>query len=141
MAKAALLNVTSPEQSKDNSLTYQIIGCALRVHKELGPGLLESLYEEAFYRKLIEAGLPVKKQPVIRVPFEGELLRRSFRPDFLVADKVVVEIKSVTSVLPLHQAQLLTYMKLARIPLGLIINFNVILLTKGVKRLIMTKAP
>jgi len=127
--------------NENNQLTYQIIGCAIAVHKDLGPGLVEGMYEEAFYRKLIDAGLRVKKQPTIRVAFEGELLRRSFRPDFLVADKVVVEIKSVASVLPIHQAQLLTYMKLAKVPLGLIINFNVILLTKGVKRLIMTKAP
>jgi GxxExxY protein len=133
--------MAEPQSSENNALTYEIIGCAIAVHKELGPGLLESVYEEAFYRKLSDAGLTVEKQPKIRVPFEGELLRRSFRPDFLVGEKVVVEIKSVASVLPLHQAQLLTYMKLARVPLGLIINFNVLLLTKGVKRLIMTKAP
>ncbi len=77
----------------------------------------------------------------MRIPYEGRLLDRSFKPDFLIEEQVVLELKSVTQLLPLHQAQVLTYMRLARIQRGLLINFNVALLVNGIKRLIMTEAP
>ena len=125
----------------DDPLTYQIIGCAIAVHKELGPGLLESVYDECMERALTKAGLSFKRKPRIGISYEGSVLDREYRPDFLVEDAVVVEVKSVAHFLPVHQAQLLTYMKLSRIRRGLLINFNVALLVNGIKRLIMTEAP
>jgi GxxExxY protein len=122
-------------------LTYEIIGCAIAVHKQLGPGLRESVYEEPFYLKLQEKGLHIQRQPRIRIPFEGKFLNKIFVPDFLIADEVVVEIKAVETILPLHEAQLVTYMRLADFPLGLLINFNVIRLVDGVRRFINTPRP
>ena len=126
---------------RDSPLTYGIIGCAMAVHKQLGPGLSESVYEEALYQKLTKNKFLVRRQPKVRVGFEGRLHHKTFRPDLLVENEVIVEIKAVEALLPLHQAQLLTYMRLAQFPLGLLINFNVVLLKNGIKRLIMTKAP
>ncbi len=127
--------------AEDDPLTYAIIGCAIEVHKRLGPGLLETPYDEGMQIELSKAGLALRHQPAIRIPYEGQLLGRSFKPDFLIEDRVVLELKSVTEFLPVHQAQVLTYMRLSGIQRGLIINFNVTLLTRGIKRLIMTEAP
>ena len=113
----------------------------MAVHKQLGPGLSESVYEEALYLKLTKNKFLVRRQPKVGVGFEGRLHHKTFRPDLLVENEVIVEIKAVEALLPLHQAQLLTYMRLAQFPLGLLINFNVVLLKNGIKRLIMTKAP
>jgi GxxExxY protein len=128
-------------EAKDDPLTYAIIGCAIKVHKKLGPGLLESPYDECLQLELNKAALTFRHQPSLRIPYEGRLLDRSFRPDFLVEEQVVVEIKSIDHFLPVHQAQVLTYMRLAAIERGLMINFNVALLVKGIKRLIQTGAP
>jgi GxxExxY protein len=125
----------------DDPLTYRIIGCAIAVHRELGPGLLESAYDECMGRALAKAGLSYRRKPRIGVTYEGSALDREYRPDFLVDDQVVVELKSVAHFLPVHQAQVLTYMKLSRVQRGLLINFNVVLLVNGIKRLIMTEAP
>jgi GxxExxY protein len=122
-------------------LTYRIIGCAIAVHREFGPGLLESPYEEALECDMIANGLVVSRQPEVKVAFGGALLHRGFRPDFVVNGKVVVEIKSVDKLLPVHVAQVLTYMKFSGIELGLLINFNVIQLVKGVRRLILSNRP
>ena len=125
----------------DDPLTYRIIGCAIAVHRELGPGLLESVYDECMGNALTKAGLSFRRKPRIRIPYEGSVLDKEYRPDFVVADQVVVEVKSVAHFLPVHQAQTLTYMKLSRIRRGLLINFNVAILVKGIKRLVMTEAP
>jgi GxxExxY protein len=127
--------------ASDDPLTYAIIGCAMRVHRELGPGLLESAYEECLSRSMSKSGLSIERQPRVKISYEGTILHREYRPDFVVQDEVVVEVKSVGGFLPVHQAQLLTYMKLAEIESGLLINFNVALLKDGIKRMIMTKAP
>ena len=127
--------------AEDDPLTYSIIGCAIKVHKKLGPGLVESLYDDALQIEFANAGLAFKRQPKLRVPYEGGLLARSFTPDFVVEERVVLELKSVASLLPVHQAQILTYMRLSEIHLGLLINFNVALLINGIKRLILTEAP
>jgi GxxExxY protein len=127
--------------AEDDPLTYAIIGCAINVHKKLGPGLLETPYDEGMQIELSKAGLSFRHQPAVRIPYEGQLLGRSFRPDFLVEEQVVVELKSVREFLPVHDAQVLTYMRLSGIHRGLLINFNVTLLMKGIKRLIMTEAP
>ena len=126
---------------EDDSLTYKIIGCAMRVHKELGPGLVESVYEECLERALVKAALGYQRQPRVEIPYEGMVLDKKYRPDFIVNGDVVVEVKSVAKLLPIHQAQILTYMKLSSIERGLLINFNVALLKNGIRRLIMTKAP
>ena len=127
--------------AKDDPLTYRIIGCAIRVHRELGPGLLESVYEECIKLELAREGLSFRSHPRIAVHYEGRILNREFRPDFVIENEVVAELKSVANFLPVHQAQMLTYMKLSRIERGLLINFNVAVLVKGIKRLILTEAP
>ena len=125
----------------DDPLTYAIIGCAIKVHKKLGPGLLETPYDDGMQIELSKAGLAFRHQPSVRIPYEGKLLPRSFRPDFVIEEQVVVELKSVKDFLPVHEAQLLTYMRLSAVQRGLLINFNVSLLVRGIKRLILTEAP
>jgi len=109
------------------------------VHRSLGPGLLESVYEECLNRELMTAGFSVARQLALSVPYEGGLLQRTFRPDFVVDDEVVVEVKAVMNLLPVHTAQVLTYLKLSQLERGLIINFNCPRLIDGVKRLILTR--
>ena len=127
--------------ARDDPLTYAIIGCAIKVHKRLGPGLLESAYHECIQPTLTDAGLTFKHQPRVRIPYEGALLNKDFRPDFVVEGQVVLELKSIANFLPVHQAQVLTYMRLAKIQRGLLVNFNVALLVNGIRRLILSEAP
>ena len=122
-------------QAKDyNAITHVIIQCAIEVHKELGPGLVEAVYEACLKRLLIRRGLKVKSQVAIPIFFQGEILDKCFKIDLLVEDKVVVELKSVEYLLPVHEAQLVTYLKLANKKIGLLINFNVVLLKNGIRR-------
>ena len=127
--------------AEDDPLTYAIIGCAIRVHKRWGPGLREDTYDDSMCVALRNRNLRFTRQPRIRVPFEGEVLNRYYQPDFVIEGQVVLEVKSVKSLLPVHDAQVLTYMRLAEIQKGLLINFNVAVLIHGVRRLVMTKAP
>jgi len=127
-------------QSRDD-LSYRIIGCAIAVHKELGPGLVESVYEECLEAGMTECGLMVSRQPSVKVVYDGTLLDRNFRPDFIVGGLIVVEIKSVQTILPVHLAQGLTYLRLTGLELGLIINFNTPQLIKGIRRLILSNQP
>jgi len=119
-----------------NKLTEKIIGCAIEVHRRLGPGLLECIYEKALCIELKIAGLYFEKQKVINVEYKGEVLGQ-FRMDIVVENLIVVEIKSVERFDPIFEAQLLSYMKLGGYKLGLLINFNQRLLKDGVKRLIL----
>lgn len=119
-------------------LTYRIIGCGMQVHTELGPGLVESVYDDCLAHALTSAGLSIERHPRLSVSYEGAPLARQFRPDFVVEKSVVVEVKSVAHLLPLHEAQLLTYMKLSRIERGLLVNFNVARLMTGIRRMILT---
>jgi GxxExxY protein len=118
-------------------LTGQIIGSAIEVHKALGPGLLESAYEECLCRELRLRGLGFERQITVPVIYKGLSLDCGYRIDLLVDRAVVVELKSVDTVLPIHEAQLLTYMKLLEKRVGLIINFNVPILTKGIFRKVL----
>jgi GxxExxY protein len=118
-------------------LTGQIIGAAIEVHKALGPGLLESAYEECLCRELRLRGLGFERQITVPVIYKGLSLDCGYRIDLLVDRAVVVELKSVDTVLPIHEAQLLTYMKLLEKRVGLIINFNVPILTKGIFRKVL----
>jgi len=114
-----------------------VIGAAIEVHKALGPGLLESAYEHCLCRELDLRGVPLQRQRPVPIEYKGTELECGYRVDLLVAALVVVEIKAVTKIESIHEAQLLTYMKLGRWKLGLLINFNVPLLKDGVRRRIL----
>ncbi len=114
-----------------------IIGAAIEVHKHLGPGLLESAYEECLAYELTENGLFVKRQKPVPVVYKEVKLDCGYRIDILVNDEVIIEIKSVDVLHPVHEAQILTYMKFARKKIGLLINFNVTVLKNGLKRYVM----
>jgi GxxExxY protein len=117
-----------------NSITNRIIKCAIEVHKELGPGLMESVYEVCLKKVMIDEGLFVKSQIILPVIFKGVPLDKDFVLDLLVEDEIILELKSVEVVLPVHEAQLVTYLKLSNKKLGLLINFNVALLKEGIRR-------
>ena len=117
-----------------NELTDTIISAAIEVHKELGPGLLESVYEVCLVSVLKNKRISVKKQVTLPVFFKGEQLEKEFVIEILVENKIVLELKSVEVILPIHEAQLVTYLKLSDKKLGLLINFNVPLLKAGIRR-------
>jgi len=120
-----------------NDLTYNIIGAAIEVHKELGPGLLESIYEKCLGHLLAEKGLRFVQQQKVPVVFRGLYLDCDLRYDLLVEDSIVVEIKAVEGLLPIHEAQLMTYLKLLNKPKGILINFNCTnIFQKGQKTLV-----
>jgi len=120
-----------------NEITAQVIGGAIEVHKALGPGLLESIYEECLCRELTLRSIPFERQKLLPIEYKGAPLDGDYRLDLLVSDAVVVEIKSVGALAPIYEAQLLTYLKLGGWRLGLLINFNVLLLKEGIRRRIL----
>ena len=120
-----------------NQVTETIIGAAIEVHRALGPGLLESTYEECLCRELSLRGVPFERQRSLPVEYKGLRLDCGYRLDLLVADTVVVEIKAVESLLPIHEAQLLTYLRLGGWKVGLLINFNVAILRQGIRRRVL----
>ncbi len=117
-----------------NSLTKRIINCAIEVHKELGPGLMESVYQVCMNKILIDEGLFVRSRVILPVVYKGDQLDKEFVLDLLVEDEIILELKSVETVLPVHEAQLVTYLKLSGKKLGLLINFNVTFLKEGIRR-------
>ncbi len=119
-----------------DNLTEQIIGAALKIHRALGPGLLESAYEACLAYELVDGGLPVELQKPVPLDYRGVHLDCGYRLDLLVADTVIIEIKAVQSVEPIHRAQLLSYLKLMRKPVGLLINFHVQMLKSGIQRIV-----
>jgi GxxExxY protein len=118
-----------------NELTAKIIGAAIEVHRIPGPGLLESAYEKCLCLEQGWRRMPYEKQKDLFVEYKGVKLDCGYRLDLVVADKVIVELKTVEKILPIHDAQLLTYLKLTGIKIGLLINFNVPVLKEGIKRL------
>jgi GxxExxY protein len=120
-----------------NKLTQVIIGAAIEVHRALGPGLLESIYEECLCRELTLRHIPFERQKPLPIEYKGLKLECGYRLDLLVAGQVVVEIKAVENLLPIHEAQLLTYMKIGGWKVGLLINFNVPILKQGIRRLVL----
>ncbi len=120
----------------ENEITNRIIGLAIEVHQSLGPGLLESAYKECLYYRLIKYGYNVEKEKPMPLIYEDVKLECGYRIDILVERKVVIEIKSVEALNDVHFAQTLTYMKLGKYKLGLLINFNVSLLKDGIRRII-----
>lgn len=119
-----------------NELTAQIIGCAIQVHKTLGPGLLESTYEACLVFDLEERGLRVKRQKLLPVHYRGRMIASAYRVDLLVEDVIIVELKTVSHIEAVHEAQLLSYLRLSGCPAGLLINFSVKQLTRGVRRIV-----
>ena len=120
-----------------DELSRNVIGCAIEVHRALGPGLLESTYRQCLACELSQAAIPFQMELPLPVRYKDVLLDCGYRIDLLVSGDLTVEIKSVETLLPIHQAQTLTYMRLAKIPLGLLINFNVTKLQNGIKRLVL----
>lgn len=128
--------ISAPRVSRLNQLTEQIIGAAIEVHRQTGPGLMESVYEECLCYELSRLGLAFQRQVHLPVSYKGVKLDCGFIMDLLVEDIVVLELKTVDQLLPIHFAQLLTYLKLSGKKVGLLINFNEPVLTKGLKRLV-----
>ncbi len=124
------------QKEEINRISGIILDCAIEVHKQLGPGLLESVYEMCLYKELRLRKLYVERQVPLPVIYKGENLDVEFRVDLLVENEIVIELKAVEIMLPVHEAQLLTYLKLADKKLGLLINFNVPKLVGGFKRML-----
>jgi len=119
-----------------NEISAQIIAAAMRVHSAIGPGVLESVYQTCLHHELRKSGLAVEAQVTLPVIYDGLHLESGYRIDLLVENRVIVELKCVDDLLPIHKAQLLTYLKLANKPLGLLLNFNVVHLRDGIKRVL-----
>ena len=120
-----------------DELSRSVIGCAIEVHRNLGPGLLESTYRQCSACELSHAGILFRMEVPLPVRYKDILLDCGYRIDLLVRSEVIVEIKSVEALLPIHQAQILTYMRLANVPIELLINFNVTRLQTGIKRFVL----
>lgn len=121
----------------ENELSSKAIGAAINVHKALGPGLLESAYQECLYYELQKIGLAVDKEKPLPLVYESVKLECGYRVDLLVENKLIIEVKAVEALNDVHLAQVLTYLKLSQCRLGLLINFNVVLLKDGIKRVIL----
>jgi GxxExxY protein len=121
----------------ENLLSNQIIGAAIDVHRQLGPGLLESVYEECLAYELTSRGISFERQKPVAVIYKEVHLDCGFRLDLFVENKVIVEIKAIDNLMPIHDAQVLTYLKLTHCKLGLLLNFNVLILKNGIKRLVL----
>lgn len=120
----------------ENELSNKVIGCAIEVHKQLGPGLLESAYQECLYYELIKAGLNVQKEKPMPIVYKEVKLDHGYRIDLLVENKLVIEIKTVDAFTDVHTAQVLTYLRLGNYKLGLLLNFHVTTIKNGIKRVI-----
>lgn len=118
----------------DTKLSRAVIGCAIEVHRTLGPGLLEIIYETCLCRELSQAGLGFERQRKLPVYYKGEAVDCDLRIDIVVEDRIVVEVKAVQQVLPVHEAQLLTYLRVTGLPLGLLLNFNEETMKQGIRR-------
>ena len=122
---------------KEKELTQKIIGTAIEVHKQMGPGLLKSVYEECLLRELDLQEISFLRQVSLPIEYKGIKLESSLKLDLLIENKVIVELKAVDSILPIYQAQILSYMKLAKKRVGLLINFNITKLTDGIERFVL----
>jgi GxxExxY protein len=127
-----------PKFQRADELSRQVIGAAIEVHRLKGPGLIESIYEKCLIRELFLQNIPAIQQLLIPIEYKGYTFEESLRIDLLVDESLLIELKVVTNVLPIHKAQLLSYMKLMNIPLGLLINFNELRLIDGVHRLMLS---
>ncbi len=130
------MNRRDAETQRVNEITERIIGCAIEVHRHLGPGLLESAYEECTCHEITQAGLRVQRQVPLPVTYKQIVLDCGYRMDAVVESAVIVEFKTVERLLPVHEAQLLSYLKLSGLGVGLLINFHVPVLKDGLKRIV-----
>ena len=128
---------TIPGPDEDDPLTRKVIGLAIEVHRHLGPGLLESVYEECLCWELEQTSLTYHRQVHLPLIYKGTRIETGFRMDLVIEDALIIELKAIDKVLPIHIAQLLTYLKLARIPKGLILNFNTPFLKDGIVRRVL----
>ncbi len=119
----------------EDLLTQKVIGCAIEVHKNLGPGLLESTYESCLVYELQQTGLSTKSQIKLPIKYKNTTIDAGYRLDILIPKQLIIEIKTVEKLLPIHTAQLITYLKLSGIKTGLLINFNQVKLIEGIKRI------
>ena len=124
------------DETPENKITEKIIGCAIEVHRSLGPGLLESAYEECLCFELAQAGLQFERQVPLPVVYKGVKFDCGYRMDIVVENLIIVEIKAIEKILPVHEAQLLSYLKLYNKKIGLLINFHVPVLKSGLKRIV-----
>lgn len=120
----------------ENEISRIIVDCCFKIHTILGPGLLESVYEEVLSHELIKRGLIVERQKGIPVIYENLKMELGFRADLIVENKVIIELKSIDAIAPVHSKQLLTYLKLTGLKLGLLVNFNEALIKDGIKRIV-----
>lgn len=120
-----------------DELSHKVIGCAIEVHRALGPGLLESTYEQCLSRELELSSINYERQYALPLEYKGVAIEVGYRIDLFVHNSLIVELKAIENVLPVHEAQLLTYMKLAQVKVGLLINFNVKALKDGIKRFVL----
>ncbi len=125
-----------PARDVLDELSHKVIGASIEVHRLLGPGLLESIYLECLESELSEQGIRVKREVSIPLNYKGKVLSKSLRLDLLLEDCLVVEAKSVDMLLPVHSAQLLTYLRITKLKLGLLLNFNVVVMRDGIKRVV-----
>jgi GxxExxY protein len=126
-----------PALTHGSELTHTIIGLAMRVHRRLGPGLLESVYQACLCHEFLQAPLPFKRQVPLPIIYDDTSLDSGYLADIIVDSQVILELKSVERILPLHEAQLLTYLRLSPCRIGLLINFNTVSLQDGIKRCVL----
>ena len=129
-----------PNFAKADRLSGEVIGAAIEVHRIMGPGLLESIYERCLLRELELRGIPARNQQEVVIDYKGTMFKETLRFDWLVDDGLMVELKAIHDVLPIHKAQLLSYMKLLNVALGLLFNFHEVKLVDGISRLILPGA-
>lgn len=120
----------------ENELSKIVVDCCYKVHTTIGPGLLESVYEEVLMYEFLKRNLSVKRQQGIPVVYEAIKLELGFRADFIIEDKLIVEIKSLELIAPVHQKQVMTYLRLTNLRLGLLVNFNCALIKDGIQRIV-----
>jgi GxxExxY protein len=120
----------------ENRITETIVDCAYKVHSKLGPGLLESIYEECLCHELDRRNLKIERQKTLPIKYDNLLINSGLRLDIVVEDKIILELKSVEKFLPVHQAQIISYLRLSDMPIGFLINFNVPYLKQGLKRFV-----
>jgi GxxExxY protein len=130
------MNRGDAETQRENQITECVIGCAIEVHRLLGPGLLESTYEECLCYELAQSRMPLRRQVVLPLNYKSVKLDCGYVMDLVVDDLVIVELKTVEKLLPIHDAQLLTYLKLHGKAVGLLLNFNVPVMKSGIRRLV-----
>lgn len=131
------IGVERETSSPRDALTEKVIGAAIAVHRELGPGLLESAYEECLAIEFEDAGLPFRRQVLLPVRYKGRDLDLGYRIDMIVDDRLVLELKCAERLMPIHDAQLITYLRLSGIHTGLLLNFHTVVMHRGIKRLVV----